>query len=536
MNRKDVESFFRTLLLGDFEENQSTAGAIVGGLVGLIPILGQVMDARDITGTLFNINKQGGFDKARPDQLVNLGFAAFGAVPYVGDAFKLVFKPFYKQRRLARGAVHGGLEALEKLLNLGKGGALTWIRKELLGKWALRVNQMIQEVNNALELTIQLMEFLASAGYWKDMLIPSSIQALAKEMLPHMKALRGTLNAPLQRAGNEIRLYLEDLLGEQRASWVIAAGGRAVQASAVPGTRARTGHNAANPKPKGRATPTHPPTLVGKSNRTQAVKGQGRVKAAIQVTSKAFRELGRLEKGLVGEHMADYHELKRLGGKWPHDKSSGRWSPETIKKLNADKRPVNLSLIDLPKMRETGIDAVWEHGGRYTVVEAKARETIFAMIATVKSLTTKALVPAQFRALSTDLQNLWLLLAVNNDVTGQGSPLVQMSVPWVQSRAPAESLSVGAESAIRARTNARRVLLVTLESNGVPDHGQALADIHMGIAEAKVHPHLDHGISREWNAVEIDKVVNARDAAHRAKQASKAAKPAKPAKPTKPRK
>jgi hypothetical protein len=31
MNRHDIESFFKTLLLGDFEENQSTSGQVVGG-------------------------------------------------------------------------------------------------------------------------------------------------------------------------------------------------------------------------------------------------------------------------------------------------------------------------------------------------------------------------------------------------------------------------------------------------------------------------------------------------------------------------
>jgi hypothetical protein len=78
MSRNAIETFFRTLLLGDFEEDQNTAAQIVGGLISLVPGLDQVMDARDISGALFNINKRGGFANASPDQLVNLGFAAFG--------------------------------------------------------------------------------------------------------------------------------------------------------------------------------------------------------------------------------------------------------------------------------------------------------------------------------------------------------------------------------------------------------------------------------------------------------------------------
>ncbi|WP_311975646.1 hypothetical protein [Ralstonia mannitolilytica] len=58
--RSEIERFFRTLLLGDFEEEQSTSAQLVGGLISMVPVLDQVMDARDITGTLFQINKRGG--------------------------------------------------------------------------------------------------------------------------------------------------------------------------------------------------------------------------------------------------------------------------------------------------------------------------------------------------------------------------------------------------------------------------------------------------------------------------------------------
>ncbi|WP_022980112.1 hypothetical protein [Ideonella sp. B508-1] len=81
MNRQDIESFFKTLLLGDFEESHNTAGEVIGGLIALIPILGQVMAARDVTGSIYAIGVKGGFKNATPVQLVNLGFAAFGAIP-----------------------------------------------------------------------------------------------------------------------------------------------------------------------------------------------------------------------------------------------------------------------------------------------------------------------------------------------------------------------------------------------------------------------------------------------------------------------
>lgn len=132
--RLQVEGFLRTSLLGDFDDKPNTAAEIVGGLISMIPVLDQVMDLRDISGSLYRINQQGGFKNATTDQIVNLGFTAFGAIPTIGSAFKTVFKPLYRQRRVAKGAVHSDLHALEGMLGMKKGGALTWIRRELLDK------------------------------------------------------------------------------------------------------------------------------------------------------------------------------------------------------------------------------------------------------------------------------------------------------------------------------------------------------------------------------------------------------------------
>ena len=551
MTRADIEEFFKTLLLGDFEEHQNTAAQIVGGLIALIPILGQVMAGRDITGTLFNINKRGGFKNAAPEQLVNLGFAAFGAIPELGPAFKTVFKPLWKERQLAKGAVHSGMAAIEALLGLGKGGAVTWIRKELIGKWAARTQQMIAATLAALDLCIELMDFIATASGWKDWLIPDSIQNLAKEMLPGLKKMRGQITEPLTRASEEIRQFLEDLLGERAAAVVMAVGGTAVAASAIPATRTRAGHNAAETHPTGKVPARQPEVHVKTAPKADAAKGAGSVHSAMQVTIKSFRDLAKTETGLVGEHMADYHELKRFSdelkalghqpqwpsGNWPHDKTDAKCGTAPIKKLNADKRPVNLGQIDLKKVTHQGINAVWEHGGHYTATEAKARASEFAVAATVKSLNDRGLLPAPAQALSATLQMLWVLLAVTNDKTGQSAPLVQMSDEWVRKRADGEQVGAATRS-LQNGSAARRVLLVTFESGGSPAHGQALLDILRGKPETEVHPHLEHGITREWEGTSIDRIVEARAKVHEIKRANQASgkteKIAKPRKPSKP--
>ncbi|MFG6469343.1 hypothetical protein [Roseateles sp. BYS87W] len=528
MSRADVESFFRTLLLGDFDENQNSAALVVGGLLGLIPVLDQVLDARDITGSLYKINQAGGFKNASTDQVVSFGFAAFGAIPEVGSVFKGVFKPLYKQRKAAKGAVHGGLHALEVMLGMKKGGALTWIRKELIGKWGPRTRDAIATANAALSATIELTEFLATASGWKDWLVPDSIQALARQLLPGLKALRGSLDAPIQRASNEIREFLEDLLGEQAAAVVMAVGQTAAAGSAVPGSRTRNGHNAAAVHSPDRHTSTktkptrHGEETVSAKPKVDAKSGSGPVHAVVQATAKATKDLANQQKGLIGEHVADFHELNRLGGNWPHDKSTGSWSPATVKKLNVDKRPVNLSLADLPKVNHAGIDAVWEHAGQYTVTEAKASASIGAVYGMGKFKEKKGLIPV-VTGLNQDQQLLHYLLSDSSDKKGTQTALMQMGAAWVQDRAPREGLSAAVTAALRVRNKAnykRHVVLVTLESPGGLAHAEAMIDVSMGKPASELHPHTDHSLTREWEAAAIDAVDAARLNAHEARRAA----------------
>ncbi len=176
----------------------------------------------------------------------------------MGSAFKTVFKPLWRERRAAKGAVHSGLQAVEGLLGLGKGGAIRWVRQELLGKWGPRTQAAILQVDAAMGACIELMEFMATASGWKDWLIPDSVQQLARDLLPGIRKLRTQIKAPLERASKEIREFLEDLLGEQAAAvawpWANArpwprpnpARGRA------PGTTRRTSSPAAISPPASR--------------------------------------------------------------------------------------------------------------------------------------------------------------------------------------------------------------------------------------------------------------------------------------------
>lgn len=535
MNRAEVESFLKTLILGDFEETPNTSAQLVGGLVSMIPVLDQVMDLRDISGSLLRINQQGGFNHATTDQVVNLGFAAFGAVPTVGSAFKTVFKPLWRERRAAASSVNSGLQAVERMLGLQKGGAIEWVRKELLGKWSSRTTEAISWTETALSSCIELLEFIVQASGWKDWLIPDSIQAMAREILPALKGMREGLRTTMQRASNEIYELLQDLLGEQAAAVAMAVGQQAVSASATPATRSRSGHNAADTHPQGSVPPRQPEQQVQGAQRANAQRNQGPVHTAVQRTSRVIENMTARDKGLVGEHIVDYHELKRLGGAWPHDKQTAQWSPESVKKLNCDKRPINLALHDLSKVNQPGIDAVWQHGEQITVTEAKASASIGATIGMGRFKEKKGQIPI-LAGLSADQQLLHYLLSDSSDKRGTQTPLMQMGKAWVEDRAKREGIGATAK---RLEENEswnyhRRVVLVTLESPGALAHVEAMADIHMGKPEAEVHPHTDHDVTKVWTEAAIDAVDAARYKAHKTKGSATTSTGEQPGKPAKP--
>jgi hypothetical protein len=94
-SEEGIGSFFEGLVKGDFSNNDSwsaTAGQVIGGF---IPVVGQIGDARDTVAAIGDVvqGKDGAWG--------NLGLAAIGWVPGIGDA--------------AKGAIRGG----EKLVDAG---------------------------------------------------------------------------------------------------------------------------------------------------------------------------------------------------------------------------------------------------------------------------------------------------------------------------------------------------------------------------------------------------------------------------------
>lgn len=155
-----------------------------------------------------------------------------------------------------------------------------------------------------------------------------------------------------------------------------------------------------------------------------------------------------------------------------HDTTRGKWTPTSVQKLNVDKRPVNLSLEDLTKVCQPGIDAVWEHNGQITVTEAKASSNKFSVINGGRTRERNGKIP-RITGVSNDLRMLHYLLSDSSDKRGTQMPLMQMSKAWVEDRAKREDLPGGMHRRLEmnnANRYTRRTVLVTFESGGALDH------------------------------------------------------------------
>ncbi|KQV90656.1 hypothetical protein ASD15_00790 [Massilia sp. Root351] len=501
----DCVKFLEDLIMGDFNDEQMVSAQIIGGLVSLIPVMDQVMDVRDISGTLYRINKHGGFGKASLDQKVDLGFAAFGVIPEVGSAFKTVFKPLYRQRKRAKGVINSGVAMIETMLGKKKGGAVRWVRAL---DWAGNTQAAIIQANMALESCIAMLDYLGQKHWW----CPDRIEQLARDVAPSLRSMRGKLAAPIREAAAEIRKFLEGLLGEHAAAVAMSVAGNAamVRGSGAPASRA----NGA------RSPPRHKD--MAETPRTQGKKASGRTLTVAQkMAYEAYAVLNHALKGLLGEHIVDHYviEKKSWGMQWNrHDiiaasrggKKSG-WQND-YKKINDNEIPLYLCTPS-SHVLTSGIDSLWITNRnvprQYAVVEAKASMNPGAQLLSLLGEANGTAVPGQ----SPGGQRP----GSGGNRTGAARPrparkpvqskVLQMSEEWVQARLRRDFGSIF----IRVDDNyTRHVMLVTPVE--AAEHISALNKILENDlinkpreAQEFASEHANHSIANEFDAVDIDK-------------------------------
>lgn len=520
----DCVQFLEDLILGDFNEDQMVSAQVIGGLISLIPIIDQVMDVRDVSGSLYRINKHGGMAKATLDEKIGLGFAAFGVIPEVGSAFKTVFKPLYKERKALKGTFNGGVAMVERMLGVKKGGAVKWVRAL---DWAGNTQAAIAQANLALESSIAMLGFIAAGHWW----CPSHLEQLARDVMPTMESLRGKLAGPIREASAEIRGFLEEMLGEHAAAVAMAVAQNAAatpRASRGSGTRnsavashashgsrgshANQGNHssstaATTPASRGRQHET-----VGEHPRTHAKTTASNTASATQRIYEAYDALNFALRGLAGEHIVDHHviEQKNWGLEWNghdwHGSDAGRKNPgwqTQFKKINDNETPLYLCTPSAHVLTN-GIDSAWftnrPKPHQFAVVEAKANMNpkvgLLQLLGEARDLNSINTKKGGSRRTSNATSG-----------TKKGANMVlQMSTPWVNQRIKKDLRQW--ETKMK-RNYSRHVFLVTPIQ--AAEHTAALKKImEEGLVskpdEAQVHApdHSVHNVEKEFSSADID--------------------------------
>ncbi len=379
----DSVKWLKALLMGDWDENAPTSTVIINGLLGLIPVIDQILDVRDVAGVLFRINRNGGLAKASREEKLNLALAALGCIPEFGSAMKTALKVLWKERKVAGKFIQGGVELLERMRGMKKGAAITWAKTL---QWGHLAQEAAVKIDLALAAMIQLLRWLSAPRWW----VPDSLEGLAMDLLPSIRGMQGKYNAALNEGIYAVRDFVNELLGEDAAVLVVAMAQQmpSHHSSVHSKSEKRTGKyqqtSVKGERPANKNADQHKD--INGTKAQSADKGTtGRPSMTTALTQSALKAATKSYRALLGEHMGDYHHMKQVGGNWPHGQVEGskptpKWS-STAKLVNEktpsqDSSPTELVAEHIKRPYQKGIDGVWSlGGGTYHFVEAKCYES-----------------------------------------------------------------------------------------------------------------------------------------------------------------
>lgn len=429
-------------------ENNAPWAILAESVIGCIPVLGQLVDARDIIKGLIEVSAA----PASPAAWFNLITALIGLIPGGGDAAKR------SMRAIKSGAVHTD-ELLDMIRRLYKGDP----------------EKLLKDVLDVSKLRKQLDQILSN---------PRLRAHLGPEASKRVDAIQSNLNKQFDAFKKEIDDWLTK--------------GRRTSAQGGTGTKASTG------------TPSAKPHTQAKSG-AQAKTKQGDAasantpNAATQRTTR-FKSLTQKVLGVLGEHMADYHcqDVKGWGVKVRHDSGD-----KNAAKLNDSGRLVQLWPC-VPRGR--GIDAVWATpGGKkpYAVIEAKASyaptKSLHALLGEAGDKAgsdgaNSGSLRRRSGAGGTSSQGSSAIRQTNGKVT-------QMGKSWVNARLLKATGSKSVASDISTNGYSRHVLFFSIPHAAA--HAEAL--ILSASGHAPHHQfHEAHQLTREWTDADLDKVVDNR--------------------------
>ena len=436
-------------------DNNAPWAILAETVIGCVPVLGQIVDARDIIKGLVEVAGA----PASPPAGFNLITVLIGLIPGGGDAVKR------STRAIKSGAVHVD-ELLDMIRRLYKGDP----------------EKLLRDVLDVGKLRKHLDEILGN---------PNLTRSVSPEVRRSIDHIRANLSKQFDAFKKEVDGWL--------------AKGRKTSADAGPAARPAPGAPPAKPSTQAKAG-TH-------GNEQHANSASPNTPNAATQRTARFKSLTQKVLGVMGEHMADYHcqEVKGWGTKVRHDQALVNTA-----KLNDDGHMVQLWPV-LPRGR--GIDAVWRTGGAkpYAVIEAKASYDPTKSLASLLGEAGDKNERAGAGGGGTSGQGGGTGRRGKNSGGGSASvrqsngKVTQMSHGWIQA-CIRRAVVAGSRDWPRLRDGGQGVYSRHVLFFSIPQavsHAEALI-LHASGRSPGASVHSAHQSTREWVDNQISQVVNER--------------------------
>lgn len=435
-------------------DNNAPWAILAETVIGCVPVLGQIVDARDIIKGLIEVSSA----PASPLAWFNLITALIGLVPGGGDAVKRGLRAV-KSRSIPIS------DLLDTIRRYYRGDPEKALREALdLGKIQRLLNQILDN--------------------------PNLTRRLSPEVRRSIDNIQGNLNRQFTAFKREVD------------SWLPQARKTSAEPSPVRG--------------RGAPVPTKPRTQVqaGTAGRGQGggSSASPNTPNAAQQRTARFKTLSNKVLGVMGEHMADYHcqDVKGWGRKMRHDENGINSA-----KLNDGGHLIPLWPV-VPRGR--GIDAVWKTGGAkpYAIIEAKASydptKSLRALLGQAGDKTERGSSGGAAGGRGGGAGRRGGAAGTSSNTVRQTNGMVtQMSHSWIGARLQ-RAIGAGSREWPRLRDGGRGVYSRHVLFFSIPQaasHAEALIKL---IAQQQVpHSfHSAHQVTREWGDNQLSQVVNER--------------------------
>ncbi|MFN1266803.1 hypothetical protein [Pseudomonas lundensis] len=442
---ESLKSESLSFLKGD---NNAPWAMLAETAIGCVPVLGQIVDARDIVKGLVEVS-------GKPDSAAgwfNVITALIGLIPGGGDAAKRSLR-----------AVKSGAANVDDLLAM--------IRRFYSGD----PEKLLRQVMDLGPLRKKLDEILNN---------PRLINQLSPQMRAQVSRIRNSLDKQFASFKKEV----DGWLGQGRKT------------SAEAPVRSTPPTRTPDSKPNS-------PNGEGRNARRDASNDAhpNQPNAHTQRTAR-FKTLSNKVLGVLGEHMADYHCQDVKG--WGKGQASHDVGAKNLAKLNDQHRMVQLWPC-IPRGR--GIDAVWKSNGRkpYAIIEAKASfnpaKSLGQLLGEAGDKTEGNILSGGSVRRRTGKSGS--IGGGSGQVRQVNGKVTQMSTAWIDNRLQPAVLSKKLSETIIRSGYSRHILFFSVPQ--AIAHSEALLRHSTNTATTSTM-HAAHEATREWRDNEIQKVVNNR--------------------------